>query len=111
MATQKPDGNDSSGALALLCGVFTVGNQQSYDRGIIEHGREFKKLGRRNTYPGGFAVRTPAEAERLIDESGKRGEWAVYELQAEWDRDTVTSDTGWWHALINDSTVIRRVDT
>ena len=92
-----------------LFSVFTVGHEANYDRGIVEYGKKFQKLGRRKDYPGGFAVRTPKDAERLIDEQGKRGEWAVYALAADWDKDTVPSENGWWHALVKSSRVVRKI--
>lgn len=92
-----------------LFSVFTVGHEANYDRGIVEYGAKFQKLGRRKDYPGGFAVRTPQDAERLIDEHGKRGEWAVYALSADWEKDTVPSENGWWHALVKSSRVVRKI--
>ena len=92
--------------------VFTVGNEKNYDRGIAEHGITFVKTGRSPGYPGGFAVHTPQDAERLIDEQGKRGEWAVYALAAFWHKDTAPSpDGGWWRALINDAQILRKIPT
>ena len=91
--------------------VFTVGTEAYYDRGIAEHGAKFKKVGRRENYAGGFALRTPEDAERLIDEQGKRGVWAVYALEADWDTDTVPSSNGWWHALIKSSRIVCKVPT
>lgn len=92
-----------------LFSVFTVGHEANYDRGIVEYGKKFQKLGRRKDYPGGFALRTPEDAERLIDEQGKRGEWAVYALAADWEKDTVPSENGWWHALVKSSRVVRKI--
>lgn len=91
--------------------VYTVGNEANYDKGIVEYGTKFQKLGAqpKSGYPGGFAVRTPEDAERLIDERGMRGEWAVYLLDADWDVDTVPSVNGWWHALVNTSRILRKV--
>ncbi len=89
--------------------VFTVGHEQTYDRGIREQGDKFQKLGRNKDYPGGFAFCSFADAQRLIDEFDKRGQWAVYELDADWDLDTVKSDNGWWHALLKDSVIIGKV--
>ena len=107
--TNTKDAAECSSALPLLSGVFTVGHESNYDQGIIEHGDAFRKLGRREDYPGGFACCSVYDAQRLIDEFEKRGEWAVFELDADWERDTVPSENGWWHALINDSVVTRKV--
>ena len=92
-----------------LFSVFTVGHEANYDRGIVEYDKKFQKQGRRKDYPGGFAVRTPEDAERLIDEQGKRGEWAVYALAADWKKDTVPSENGWWHALVKSSLIVRKI--
>ena len=89
--------------------VFTVGHARNYDKNLAKHGKDFKKLGRGGDYPGGFACRTIEDAERLIDEQGGRGKWAVYELEADWDKDTVPSCAGWWHSLINDARILRKV--
>lgn len=89
--------------------VLTVGYEPMYDRGIQELGDKFQKLGRTKDYAGGFAVSSFADAQRLIAAFDQRGQWAVYELDADWDRDTVKSDNGWWHALLKDSIVMRKV--
>jgi hypothetical protein len=89
--------------------VFTVGNRRMYDNGIRKYGDAFQKTGRTAEYAGGFAVASFADGQRLIDEFHKRGEWAVYELEADWDTDTVQSDNGWWHALQRDSKVLKKV--
>lgn len=89
--------------------AYTVGHERNYDRGIVDHGRGFMKAGRQDGYLGGFVLRTVREAYRLIGEFGKRGEWAVYELDADWGRDTVPSKDGWWHDLVNDSVITRKV--
>lgn len=90
--------------------VFTVGHESAYD-GLILDDIEVKKLGRRDDYPGGYACRSIDDAVRLIEELGKTGEWAVYRLKADWDRDTEPSSDGWWHDLIHDSVVAEKVST
>jgi hypothetical protein len=89
--------------------VFTVGNEERYDKGLKKYGKLMEKTGRRPDYAGGFAVQTADDASRLIEEMGKTGEWAVYELDADWDKDTTPSDNGWWHALLRDSTILRKI--
>lgn len=107
--SRAKQGRDEGLLSSDLFSVFTVGHEANYDRGIVEYGKKFQKLGRRKDYPGGFAVRTPEDAERLIDEHGKRGEWAVYALAADWEKDTVPSENGWWHALVKSSLIICKI--
>jgi hypothetical protein len=89
--------------------IYTVGNKRVYDE-KIEHARKsggsFAKLGADGDYPGGFAVRTIEDARRLIRERGKGRGWAIYEVDADWDRDTRPSQHGWWHGLIFTSRII-----
>jgi len=90
--------------------VYTVGHEKVYDREAILQGDKFEKLGKTDIYPGGFACETPEDARRLITEFEKQGKWAVYELEADWDKDTEPSENGWWHALINDARILRKVE-
>jgi hypothetical protein len=93
--------------------IYTVGHEKNYDEHLAgPNAAKFKKLGRRKKdgYPGGFAAKTPEDAMRIIDEMGKGREWAVYEVDADWERDTAPSENGWWHALIKTSRIIRKVD-
>jgi hypothetical protein len=90
--------------------VFTVGHAPTYDRGIRELGSKFKKLGRTKDYAGGFAVKSPDDAKRLINEFNKHNEWAIYEIEADWDTDTIPSTNGWWHALLKSSIVLRKIE-
>ena len=92
--------------------VFTVGHEDTYDDGMrnrygfVKRGTWCSADG--DLYPGGFACRTIEDAQRLIDERGHGRGWAVYELRADWESDTVPSTNGWWHALIKDSEVMRK---
>lgn len=103
------DAERDSNETGCSSGVFTVGNEGNYDRGLREYPGRFRKLGRRGNYAGGFAVASYEDAKRLIDEQGKSGEWAVYELECDMDRDTVPSENGWWRALVVNSVVRRKV--
>jgi len=87
--------------------IYTVGNRSNYDK-MLAKGKPFLKLGKDGLYPGGFAFKTVLDAAMAIEQFGK-DEWAVYEVDADWEKDTVPSETGWWHALVNNSIVIRRV--
>jgi len=88
--------------------VFTVGQEESYDRGIEEFGAAFQKKGRHEGYAGGFAFASSADASLLIEEMGMKG-WAVYELDADLVRDTVPIEGGWWRELLVDSLILRKV--
>lgn len=89
--------------------VFTIGNEETYDRGLQQLGDAFCKMGAKPPrYPGGFALKTVEDACRLIDEFGKQSEWAVYRLEADWDKDTKPSDNGWWHSLQRDATILEK---
>lgn len=95
--------------------VFTIGHERNYDRGLREQGETFYKLGRRGyaghwgpSYPGGYAFSSVADAARRIVEAGRVGEWAVYELAADWEADTEPSEDGWWNSLVNDARIVRR---
>ena len=90
--------------------IYTVGHEKKYDKLLHDTlGHSFKKLGRNGTYPGGFAVATVDDATRLIEEWGKVGEWAIYEVDADWEKDTKPSLQGWWHALQRDALITRKV--
>ena len=88
-------------------GVFTVGNEAVYDRGLAEHGSDFKKLGRRGDYPGGYAFQSVDAARWLIAREGN--DWAVYKLDAQWDTDTAQSPNGWWHALLRSRRILKKI--
>ena len=88
--------------------IYTLGDEVSYDEGLLKYGSKFEKLGKSGIYPGGIACQTREDAQRLLEELG----WsncAVYEVDADWEKDTVQSKSGWWHALIKDSVIIRKV--
>lgn len=89
--------------------IFTVGNEETYDKGLKKYGKLMEKMGRRSDYAGGFALQTADDASRLIEEMGKVGVWAVYELDADWDKDTTKSANGWWHVLLRDATILRKI--
>lgn len=88
---------------------FTVGHAANYDKGLDQFGVAFKKMGRTKDYTGGFALQTAADAFRLIEQLGEGRGWGVYEMEARWGKDTAPSINGWWHALLKDATIIRRV--
>lgn len=92
--------------------IYTVGHETTYDEHLAgPNAAKFRKLGRRKKdgYPGGFAAKTPEDAMQIIHEMGKGREWAVYEVDADWEKHTVPSEHGWWHALIKTSRIVRKV--
>lgn len=97
--------------------VYTVGTEEFYDeqlrvsQRVVNPAEKFAKIGRRKDYAGGFAVASFEDAQRLIEEFGKEGVWAVYRLDADWNTDTLPSMNGWWNALIKTSTVLCKVDS
>lgn len=90
--------------------IFTVGNEKNYDQGLLEYGERWLKLGRTDTYSGGYAFKTAEDAARLIEEQDMRGEWAIYAVEADWEKDTAPSEHGWWHALLKTSRVLCKVE-
>lgn len=92
--------------------IYTVGYEVGYDEQLAgPNAHKFDKVGRNGSYPGGFAVQTPLQAARLIQEWGKKGEWATYEVDADWELDTKPSLQGWWHALQRNARILRKVET
>ena len=85
--------------------IYTVGNRAHYLAAIAREGTVFK-TGRHDNYPGGYAVQTIEDAERLIVEQGQVGVWGVFGLLADWETDTEPSKDGWWHDLLIDAPVV-----
>ena len=83
--------------------IYSIGHRKTYLRGL-EEGNLLKR-GRYDDYPGGYAFRTKENAQRRIDEAYD-DTYAVFGLDADWERDTVPSQNGWWHALIVDRPII-----
>lgn len=89
-------------------GVFTLGGPH-YEEELEKQGKGFKKLGKTDDYPGGIACKTPElalRARRVFE----KPEWDVYELEADWFEDTRPSVNGFWHALINTSRILHKVE-
>ena len=99
--------------------IYTLGHGKSYRAGIDELGKDFKKVGKNDVhkhdhipddYLGGYAFLTEADARRrvseIILENGNDQGLEPFGLIADWDRDTIKSEHGWWHALLNDSRIV-----
>jgi hypothetical protein len=93
--------------------IFTIGRKGTYNRGIKEaerRGGNFKKIGQviNENYPGGYAFKTAEDAQRRIDEAFDNS-YGVYEVDADWDKDTAPSDVGWWSRLLITSRIVRQI--
>lgn len=89
--------------------IFTIGNKQSYDDALRQNGAQgvkTLKVGRRDDYPGGYAFQTATDAVRRIAEAYPGRGFAIYEVDASWERDTYPSATGWWRNLKTDRPII-----
>lgn len=99
--------------------IYTIGNGESYRKGIKVLGKEFKKVGYNDVhkhpfiekdYAGGYAFLTKEDAQRRIDEifkrDGKSYGFEVFGLEADWEKDTAPSNNGWWHFLLTDSKIV-----
>ena len=99
--------------------IYTIGNGDSYRRGIKELGEKFEKVGRNNVsqlehipnnYPGGYAFLTKEDAElrisEIVKESGDDHGLEPFGLMADWEEDTVESMHGWWHCLLKNSLIV-----
>jgi len=97
--------------------IYTVGNREGYLRLIFDMGT-ILKIGKcavedfvgdkkefPDGYPGGYALRTIKDGERLIKELN-RPDFAVFGLNADWERDTEPAGDGWWHYLLRDAEII-----
>lgn len=92
--------------------IYTIGFSKNYDKGLRKYGRKFLKMGenKKSNYPGGFAFKTPVDAWCYLAEVGKKG-YSVYKIKANWEMDTAPSvaQGGWWHRLLVDRPILRKV--
>ena len=94
-------------------GIYTIGHEGDYDDALARfHAGEstspVAKLGPHtqpdgSPYFGGYAFETVADALAHIDRIGKRGEYAVYEMDAVWPDDV-------WHGHPQDEHMLLRRD-
>ena len=87
--------------------IYTIGNRKSYQEALAEatFGKAVKKVGRRDDYSGGYALRSMNDALRLIEELGCP-EYGVFGIMADWDKDTEPADDGWWRYLLVDARIV-----
>jgi len=89
--------------------IYTVGHKENYLKYYKEHGQVTKR-GKDETYNGGIAFLTEEDAYRWIREKHFENKFAVFEMDADWDIDTIAGDEPWWHYLLNDASIIIRMD-
>jgi hypothetical protein len=91
--------------------IFTIGHEENYLRSAKEYG-EVIKAGRRGPcerfpqgYEGGYAFKTAEEARRRIDEAYSGMGFAIFGLEADWEKDTGPT-SNWWHSLLIDARIV-----
>ena len=92
-----PAAGPAAGALSKPH-IYTIGKEDDYDAAlarevptpITKRGPYLQSDG--SPYYGGYAFETVADAQAYIDKLGKRGEYAIYEIEASWPADV-------WHPL------------
>lgn len=91
--------------------IYTMGYALSYRKGLLDLGNNFRKLGRTDTYSGGCAWKTAAEAWAYILSQGKRlKNYSVWEIDADWLTDTAENREGYpWHDLLITSRIVREI--
>jgi hypothetical protein len=89
--------------------VYTLGNKESYRRGLKEHGEDFKKLGRTEDYSGGSVWQTSKEVFDYIKENSPRLDaYGVFEIDANWEQDTEECGES-FHDLLKTSRITREI--
>lgn len=103
--------------------IYTIGNKTNYlkamERGpvnkvgkatIDEQRTNWSKNAWINEdYGGGYAFQTYADAQRRIEEAYPDRGFAVFELAADWDKDTYGLGD-YWHYLLKDVPIIGHVE-
>ena len=89
--------------------IYTLGKTEMYERYFLENCPEpTYKLGRRDDldgefYPGGSVWEHYEEAVRHAESNPG---YAVYTVEADWDKDTCPSQDGDWHDLLRDAVIL-----
>jgi len=90
--------------------VFTVGDRESYERGIDELGEAFKKMGKcmleGAPFEGGSVWQTRVDAVEYLAKR-KSLTHEVYELDANWDADTEQLPGEPFRRLLRDARITR----
>lgn len=83
--------------------IFTVGHRDSYERYLREQSQHCYKRGPRGDQPGGSVWQTFEDASRYAKDG-----FAVYQVDADWEADTVPSVSGGdWRDLVRDARILR----
>lgn len=93
---------------ALKSMVYTLGHAKSYRRGLRAQGKDFMKLGRNAFYPGGSVWKTPEEVFAYIKKR-RLTDYSVWEVDADWKRDTKKNPNAEWRDLVPTSRITREV--
>ena len=97
--------------------IYTIGHDKNYrealstttgdgcsisPKPVMKMGRDQAGIGTvPRDYPGGYAFRTFEDAQTRIDEMGEAyKDFAVFKLDADWEKDTEQAPNGWWHNLM-----------
>lgn len=81
--------------------IYTIGRTEFYAPLFAEDTPRPKKLGRVLSYPGGSVWETQAAAQAYLDEQGIAGEYSVYGVDADWEKDTAPrKDGATWNDLL-----------
>ena len=66
--------------------IYTLGNTESYRKGLNDCKTDFAKLGRTPTYFGGAVWQTAKEVQEHIDKRfGRDGNFSIWEIDADWN--------------------------
>lgn len=88
--------------------IYTIGDEKSYREAFEKYGN-LRKTGKNDDYEGGYAFLTAEDAQRRIDEAYSDKGFAVWSLDADWEKDTYPSPSGWWHNLLHDRPILNIV--
>ena len=79
--------------------IYTIGNAINYREAIQKYGSILK-------LSGGYAFKNIEDAEEEILSAGKEDVWAVFGLDADWEKDVRESHDRVQHYLISDVNLI-----
>jgi len=91
--------------------IYTLGHRPSYEEGLTKSeaaGKPFKKVGRKEDYQGGSVWRTREGVEAYLKANAHRlHDYAVYGVEADWERDTAPNPEHPFHDLLVDAPLVR----